>query len=1223
MDREQLLDEVITAYLKAVEAGQHPDPAAWLACHPDLADELAEFFAGQRSLDRVAAPLRGLVGPPPVDPALALTLAPGEPPPTTPSLGTVRYFGDYELLAEIARGGMGVVYRARQVSLNRVVALKMILAGQLASEADVQRFRTEAEAAANLDHPNIVPIYEVGEHEGQHYFSMKLVEGSSLSGRVAELVKDPKSAARLVARVARAVHHAHQRGILHRDLKPANVLLDAGGEPHVTDFGLAKKVESESGVTQSGAIVGTPSYMAPEQARAEKQLTTGIDVYSLGAILYELLAGRPPFQAATPLDTLLQVLEREPVPPRSIHPRIDRDLETICLKCLRKEPERRYESAAALADDLERWLRGEPILARPVRAPERLWRWCRRNPAVATTTALATLALGAVVVVAVVAATRDRENAALIARKELESERQGREHEQREREKDRERLRDSFIEQARVERKAGQRWASLESLRKAATMGRDDKLRLEATQTITRPGLRVHAAEVHLDSRGLHIEVDQPKAHLDPIRSDYERLLLWPAVSSDGKFVAIVRLDNSRRAAGIEVFEMPTGKVRRTSGKLEPIAFRPGTGQLAVCAWADYTVSLWNPTTNKQVGKYAGAWAAFSTDGSHLWTLDLSRGERNRVWNFTDGREAKAPGQGKFRGFLSGHELLLLDQARYRVWDCRTGKERLITPDGLKAVGSSATAQLAALRGRLANEPEALHVWDLATGKRVDTIPGLSELPARVHFSPNGHYLLFADPTARGESFRVWDLRVRQFSCRLKAPGRLSVLTDQPLHFFTEGLNEDFGQLRSFNPDGSLLASIVFGEKQSFLCIWDTASGDVMATLPDVTAHSWSRDGQRLVVRGPSFTGGKSKEGTYISCWEVTRPAPSYWLAGAVKSLSLNKDGSRLAANEMVFAVAQTGHGQELVPSLAPEKGLYPQFVGKDELWAIRLIGDPKRGEFVQTELRRLAPQPHNVVLPVPAYPAHEKLANKLTSERAKTEKKPFRSQLGVKTKKWAISPEGRLLLRVGEICVEAVGTGNIDYTSISWSEVVELWDYQEKKRLAVFGLKEFGSYGISCIKFSPDGRRAATAGYGKTKIWNVATGKVEKELGDKRTDELVFSPDGRLLAVKAEGRASLFEVDTGREVQTWKVKKGEWQAFALSPDGTLAASGGEDKLIHLWDAATGRELARWQGHDGGVTALLFSRDGQTVYSGSRDGTLRLWNLPYLRKELKALKLDW
>jgi len=289
--------------------------------------------------------------------------------------------GDYELLEEVGRGGQGVVFRARQKSLNRTVALKVISLGQWASKAHLKRFRLEAEAAARLEHPSIVPIHEVGERDGSCYFSMKFVEGGQLDEAARRQPMPIRGAVELIAKVARTVHYAHDHGILHRDIKPGNILLDAKGEPHLTDFGLARLVESESSVTQTLDVLGTPSYMAPEQAVGNNAaVSSATDVYGLGAVLYQLLTRQPPFAGGATYETIKLLLDTEPRQPRLLNPKIDRDLSTICLKCLEKDPKRRYASALALAEDLERWLKHEPIQARRTGVLARGRKWVRRNP---------------------------------------------------------------------------------------------------------------------------------------------------------------------------------------------------------------------------------------------------------------------------------------------------------------------------------------------------------------------------------------------------------------------------------------------------------------------------------------------------------------------------------------------------------------------------------------------------------------------------------------------------------------------------------------------------------------------------------------------------------------------------------------------------------------------------------------------------------------------------
>jgi serine/threonine-protein kinase len=363
VDPEERLGDAIAEYLRAAESGRPLDRSEFLSRYPDLHPELSTFIANHDEASRMSQPLRDQVG----------SGDGGWPRPT---------FGPYEIRGEIGRGGMGVIYRAWQPGLNRSVALKMIRSGWGATEDDIERFQTEAEAAASLSHPNIVSIYEFGRIDDQHYYTMELIEGETIDRLDRDFFSHPREAATLLALVARAVHHAHQRGIIHRDLKPSNILVDEAGQPHITDFGLAIRAESGERRTESNVFLGTLPYMAPEQLSGKKQpLTTAVDIWSLGVILYELLTGKRPFQGKNQIDTIETIRSHSPASIRGQNFRVPGDLEAIVLKCLEKEPEHRFGSILDLATNLEGWLNGEPIRIGSVHPVVSAWWWCRRNPA--------------------------------------------------------------------------------------------------------------------------------------------------------------------------------------------------------------------------------------------------------------------------------------------------------------------------------------------------------------------------------------------------------------------------------------------------------------------------------------------------------------------------------------------------------------------------------------------------------------------------------------------------------------------------------------------------------------------------------------------------------------------------------------------------------------------------------------------------------------------------
>ncbi|MGZ8939028.1 MAG: WD40 repeat domain-containing serine/threonine protein kinase, partial [Limisphaerales bacterium] len=555
-------------------------------------------------------------------------------------------FGEYDLLEEIARGGMGIVYKARQRNLDRVVAVKMILAGPLAGKEFVQRFRTESAAAAILQHPNIVAIHDVGVHEGRHYFSMDYVEGRSLAQLVGQQPLAPARAARYVELVAAAIHYAHERGILHRDLKPSNVLIDANDQPRITDFGLARRLDGDSSLTMTGQVLGSPNFMPPEQAGGGRgKVGRPSDVYALGGILYYLLTARAPFQADSLEHTIAQVLNAEPVSPRLLNPSIPRDLETITLKCLEKEPSRRYQTGKELADELGRVLRHEPIQARPVNPPEKLWRWGRRKPALAGAFGLALVAL----VFGLAATSWQWRRAERIAGSE-------RRERQRAEAGESNAVRQIYIDQLNLAQ------AAWEQNNASRTRGL-----LDETASAPQRGF-----EWYYWQRQMHLELLALRGHTGPI--------LAVAYSPDGRRIVTGSADKTAR-----VWDAETGQesfpLEGHTASVRSVAFSRDGQRIVTGSW-DRTVRVWDAATGRHLRSIAANGkevfsVAFSPDGQRI--VSGGQEEKARVWDANSGNELFA---------LEGHTNLVWAVAfsedgqrivtgswdeTAKVWDANTG----------------------------------------------------------------------------------------------------------------------------------------------------------------------------------------------------------------------------------------------------------------------------------------------------------------------------------------------------------------------------------------------------------------------------------------------------------------------------------------------------------------------------------------------------------------------
>jgi WD40 repeat protein len=1079
--------------------------------------------------------------------------SPNAPPPAIPG---------YDILDVLGSGGMGVVYRAHQHNLNRAVALKMIRPGEHPGGEAVARFRAEAEAVGRLLHPNIVQIYELGEHEGCPYFSLEFVAGGTLAGKLAGEPQPARPAAALVEALARAVHYAHERGIVHRDLKPANVLLqpDPGGGfgvPKIADFGLAKQTDTDSGQTRSGAILGTPSYMAPEQASGRSSAVgPAADVYALGAILYDVLTGRPPFHGPTLLDTLEQVRAREPVPTTQLQPGVPRDLETICLKCLHKQPAGRYASAAELADDLRRFTAGEPIRARPVSAREKAWRWCRRNPWLAGLGG----ALAAAVVVAVILPTvlLMRLQAAVTAKDDALGQKDEALAAQEAA------LVDSYAAAGHMANDRGRPGEAMLWFATAAQTSEKDPERRELNnlrvrtwgrslwtpaRVLPHPGQTLTRFAFH--PRGTHL-VTHARGNRcvvwDLATESPLPLPQMPAAVVDACWSAKGDLWAVAHPGGVELRDFPAGAVRDRlpdSIGTRVLAFDPDGRFLAVggdrlrlwdCTnrrWLPGTADHPKPVVSVRFAARAGLVATGADD-------NLAR-----VFAWTDTALAETP------LFSPATHYSSASMGLYGSGPGRRGfwPDRYFTP-----------LFTANDRDLVSHAGTAWRSLNARTGQLVASAKAEGGTIMVLCLSPDGKHLVYCGYELQA---RIWDVAKKAVTGFPPPHGPWALtaaFSPDSRQLVIAGMDQ-WARICSV-PDGRLLHQIFVGEE-----VWDVAyapDGWSLATSsPSGLVRVWSAPPAVASLQVPALFTGEcssaaiSPDGRYVlprTHTEATAQARVYDLAtgepvgaplpytGRIMSACFSADGGRVAFADYVD----------------PWKGR--PHAGSLQVW------DWRQGQRVFAPVS---------LTPMPTKPT------------------------GV-----ALNPNGKQVVVTGEY--------NTTTGEDAWVLVIDAATGAVRHRLRHENRPALIHHWQRRVLFAPDGRTFVTAGVGlAAQVWDAEAGNLRYPplLHEQGCVDLDISPDGALLLTASQdGTARLWDLATGKP-NGRPLEHPNWVYQArFSRDGGSILTACRDRTARVWDVPTRQLVGAPMEHNAEVFSAAFSPDGRWVFTTTNAGTVGAWD---------------